>query len=288
MTETNTNPDQEQVPTNPQQDTKIETENKWHVAIRALDKKPIQTKNLDNAIKKVCPNIVIIKSLKTKSQETIFYKFENPTASFNSLYKHRVALCQELRSTLSLEPWTKNPTHSNRMITEPKHVIVREVPTDYTEEEIRTRIDPGINKDIMSIGRIKSSKTGKPASIIRIICETQELANSLIRNGLLLGNRKLNAEAANPLFNPLRCYNCSRYGHHSSNCENEQCCDICGYNHKTSDCHNKNNRSEHYCINCQSTSHNSRDRNCPVHLEEVRKLPEKKGRETNGCLCKTT
>lgn len=253
--------------------TEPNPDNEWHIVIRALSNEPIQTKSLDNAISKICPNVMIIKSMKTKSQQCIFYKMENPIAAFNSLYKHRVALCQAMKTTLTLDPWTNNPVHSNRVTFAPKHVIVREVPIDYTEEEIRNRLDPEINKDITSIGRIKGLN-GKAAPLIRIICSTEDLAKSLISNGLLLGNRKLAVEAAKPQYNPLRCYNCSRYGHHSSTCQNEQCCAFCGYGHRTTQCENKNNLAEHYCINCNSTAHNSRDRNCPVHLEEVRKLRE--------------
>lgn len=259
-------------------------DNKWHIIFHSTKNVPLETSALDQAIQKICPRVEIVSSMRTSSKRSIFYRTGSPIADFNSVYKHRVALCQEVKTMLKIDAWKITAPHSRSVEVEPKHVVVKDVPTDYSIEDLKCRIDQEVMANIHSLGRITNSKTGRPIPIIRIICNTEDVAKTLVNNGLILGNRKLKVEPANPRFNPLRCFHCSRFGHHSQECNNRQCCAICGYEHRTSECPNRNLRREHYCINCHSSSHRARDRTCPIFIEEAGKLRQKEETKTKKLI----
>ena len=62
--------------------------------------------------------------------------------------------------------------------------------------------------------------------------------------------------------NPLRCYNCQKYGHGSSNCRGTATCFNCGSQDHTSDCNMPS-----CCINCKG-SHAASSKQCQKWLEE--------------------
>ena len=67
--------------------------------------------------------------------------------------------------------------------------------------------------------------------------------------------------------NPLRCFNCQRFGHHESNCPAEQgsVCEKCGTgnkDHESSKC-----QKPAKCVNCQG-NHLSRSSDCEVWKKE--------------------
>lgn len=258
---------------------------KWHIVVHASKNELIDTCRLDSVIQKVCPSVIIVSSMRSRSKQSVFYKTATPLADFNSLFKHRVSICQEMRMTLTFDPWKLTAPSTKSMELEPKHVVVRDVPLDYTVEEIKRRLDPQILSNVESMGRIKSSKSGNPVPMIRLVCASEDFAKSLISNGLLLGNRKLNVEAAKPRFNPLRCFNCSRFGHHSQECTYKLSCSICGYEHRTDECPNKQDRRQFYCINCDSTTHRARDRHCPLFIKEAGKLRRQNETKNKKLLC---
>ena len=64
--------------------------------------------------------------------------------------------------------------------------------------------------------------------------------------------------------NPLRCYNCQRFGHGSSSCRQPARCPKCGKApHEGSEC-----SSPKSCLNCGSTEHLVSSSQCPVWREE--------------------
>jgi hypothetical protein len=63
--------------------------------------------------------------------------------------------------------------------------------------------------------------------------------------------------------NPLRCYNCQKFGHSSDRCKNEKVCFRCGSeNCSAGDC-----REEPKCVNCNE-SHPSSSKQCTVWIKE--------------------
>lgn len=276
---TNIDPD-----TGNQPDTQPNPDNKWHIVIHTTNSVALDTSKLDSAIEKFCKNVQILDSRITRSKRSVFYQTGNPIADFNSMYKHRVSICQEMKTTLKIDPWKITTGYSKAVESDPRQVIIRDIPTDYEIDELKNRLDPELMKNVLSLGRILSSNTGKPTPIIRMVCESEDFAKTLINNGIILGNRKLKVEPANPRYNPLRCFNCCRFGHHSQECQYQQCCAICGYGHRTGECPNRNNRRQFYCVNCQSSTHRARDRHCPIFLEEAGKLRQKEEMKTRRLM----
>ena len=62
--------------------------------------------------------------------------------------------------------------------------------------------------------------------------------------------------------NPLRCFNCQRFGHGKNTCRNEAVCQRCGGKHAEEGCSNAAK-----CANC-SGSHSASSKECPVWLRE--------------------
>ena len=63
--------------------------------------------------------------------------------------------------------------------------------------------------------------------------------------------------------NPLRCFNCQRFGHSSDRCKNEKVCFRCG----SESCSAEDCKVEPNCVNCNG-NHPSSSKNCTVWLKE--------------------
>ena len=63
--------------------------------------------------------------------------------------------------------------------------------------------------------------------------------------------------------NPVRCFNCQRYGHFKSNCSRPASCEKCGQEGHTSETCEESPR----CCNCQG-SHPANSKSCPKWVEE--------------------
>ena len=63
--------------------------------------------------------------------------------------------------------------------------------------------------------------------------------------------------------NPVRCFNCQRYGHFKTNCSRAATCEKCGQEGHPGDTCEESPR----CVNCQGC-HSAKDKNCPKWVEE--------------------
>ena len=71
---------------------------------------------------------------------------------------------------------------------------------------------------------------------------------------------------------PLRCYNCQKYGHHRSACNAQAICAVCSGRHETAICirkHKEHQPTTLRCPNCKNR-HPAWSRRCPVRLQKVR------------------
>ena len=84
---------------------------------------------------------------------------------------------------------------------------------------------------------------------------------------------------------PMRCYRCQKFGHHSARCTYRPICAICSKNHATSECMEKLKRQEKVparCANCQGR-HHAWFPNCPARIQRVKdRAPEKQSKPV-GC-----
>ena len=101
---------------------------------------------------------------------------------------------------------------------------------------------------------------------------------SVETNTLLLTFNRINVPKSLKIFyrvipvdvyipNPLRCFNCQRFGHHENNCTEDQgsVCENCGadgHAHQTSQCKNPTK-----CINC-GKGHSPKSNTCETWLKE--------------------
>lgn len=77
---------------------------------------------------------------------------------------------------------------------------------------------------------------------------------------------------------PLRCFNCYRYGHSKKHCTNKQACERCGEEHLRKVCKSSTEK----CVNCvefnakfkgrRKTDHRPTDTNCPTYQKELERL----------------
>ena len=86
-----------------------------------------------------------------------------------------------------------------------------------------------------------------------------------------IGYYYLNVETFVP--NPLRCFNCQRFGHSSDRCKNEKVCFRCG----SENCSEEVCKEEPKCVNCNN-NHPSSSKQCSVWLKEkeIQKLKVEK------------
>ena len=80
---------------------------------------------------------------------------------------------------------------------------------------------------------------------------------------------------------PLRCYNCQKFGHHKSACKAPEKCAVCSGRHATATCITKHKTGEDThprCPNCKQ-EHPAWSRRCPARLQRVQNALPKEKRE---------
>lgn len=73
---------------------------------------------------------------------------------------------------------------------------------------------------------------------------------------------------------PLRCYKCHRFGHHSSRCTAKERCGICSKSHPTKQCldaYKRGETVESKCPNC-SLKHHAWNKRCRARLEKLAEM----------------
>ena len=115
--------------------------------------------------------------------------------------------------------------------------------------------------DLMDMNEIEllelvQEKNDKAITIKRINKGPEKIKTPLLK--ITFGQESLPVEVrigylqfkVNPYYpNPLRCFNCKRFGHTNANCRNTYSCNHCTENHPDSECINQNPK----CINCKET-----------------------------------
>ena len=136
---------------------------------------------------------------------------------------------------------------------------------DMEEAEITNELKP---QGVLLTKRMKVKKNGNliPTNTYILDFDTPNPPEKI-----KIGYYSLKVETYIP--NPLRCYNCQKFGHSSDRCKNEKVCFRCG----SEDCSAGDCRKEPKCVNCNE-SHPSSSKLCTVWIKEkeIQKLKVEK------------
>lgn len=140
--------------------------------------------------------------------------------------------------------------------------IIERVPTNYTEDDIRSGL---VGQKVVKIERFKkqpsSSGIRENTGFVLLTFEDK------IPHDVKIGHLNFQVEKFFP--SPYRCTNCLRVGHRADkdgNCRQRAqivpaLCKTCGKSHDATD------TCSAFCVNCLSTEHNSLSRFCPIFVE---------------------
>ena len=147
------------------------------------------------------------------------------------------------------------------------HLVVPFLPTSVRTDDAATLRSIERESDIAehSASRMKwikdPSRRGSRQRVAHALLSitSPQAANQLIKEGLYLDQTKYHPRKDRK--EPLRCLKCQRWGHFLSSCtQAKDTCGMCAHDHRDRDC---NSFETYYCVNCESDTHSSKDRNCP-------------------------
>ena len=72
----------------------------------------------------------------------------------------------------------------------------------------------------------------------------------------------------------IRCYQCQKFGHMSSNCHSKESCKHCADKHGVARCTNEDKPAK--CNNCKG-NHEADDANCPAYIKQIRTVHDARG-----------
>ena len=100
--------------------------------------------------------------------------------------------------------------------------------------------------------RMKSNRTGKDLSFIKIKSDDPKQAEALISGGFVCQKTGIifRVEEFKRTPSILQCYKCQGFGHKAPNCTKNQKCVVCGGAHSHKNCPNKEKRNPK-CANCR-------------------------------------
>ena len=215
----------------------------------------IQSTEVDKPITALSP-FVIEKEVAAKigTPKTV-KKLRNQTLLIETTKKSQTEVLMNLTTFHNL-----NVTVSeHKTLNSSKGIIKDRILKDLTEEEITENLQ---NQGVIGCKRFKIKKDGK-------LIETNTLLltfnSPTIPKTLGIFYRFIPVELYIP--NPLRCFNCQKFGHHESNCKTEEnsVCEKCGagnFAHHSAHCPNTPK-----CVNC-GKNHLSRSNQCEVWKKE--------------------
>jgi len=115
---------------------------------------------------------------------------------------------------------------------------------------------------------------GQRTAFMIITFRSTQDANKAIHNNLYIHGKWCITRKLLP--KPHHCYKCHTInsGHVATNCkEITDICDTCGGAHLSKECQLRDDLpNKHYCINCKSHSHATRDHLCPTYTKQCNDL----------------
>jgi len=198
-----------------------------------------------------------------------------PNMKIKSAYKKpnkdvTVILFNEFDAMSVISKWNQTYFGSNTSVSRPgasvvNSVIIKDMPLKLMENELLNEIQEQYNS-ATEITRFK--KDNKLMPVVKVDFNSVTDFNKCLTNGVTVKNMFFNPVAYRALRKPLRCYNCNKFGHISSNCKSKKTCSTCAAEgHCFKDC----SSNEFKCINC-SGAHKAISTDCPVYKQILEKI----------------
>lgn len=189
---------------------------------------------------------------------------------------------EDFKATIELLKSSDIDGHAYTLKSERKlNVILRNLCPSYDELDIeRGIIESQIDVRIHKIERYSTAKSKRQEyelNLWHIQLEPHSDLVSLLALKTLLNQRGIRFERMRRQ-DITQCRNCQDFNHSAINCFRKYRCVKCLTDHKHGEC-TKSATEPVGCINCGSTNHPANYRGCPVHLDLVKHLQEKKERE---------
>ena len=173
--------------------------------------------------------------------------------------KMKACLGQNL--TISLPKAYQNPTKS-------KTLVVKGVPTEFTDEEFKQVLDHNkINH--AKAERMKSKRDGRKLQMFQIDLSDSAEAEALISSNITCPQTGIifKVEEFRTPISVQQCYNCQNFGHSAKNCQAKTKCVICGEGHSHKGCPNRA-KKQPKCANCKGP-HVANYKGCPAYKKQV-------------------
>lgn len=161
--------------------------------------------------------------------------------------------------------------------------LVKGISADYTEEEVKTELEQGINFQLKSVKRFKEPSEGeRPFNWWVVTTENMDQIEEVKKQKWFYGCFQLRWEKYVATRAP-RCFNCQQYRHLAKNCFRATRCANCKTEHETKRCLKKkptNNMQPaelrtYYCVPCGTRGHFAGWARCPTFLRETESFRQK-------------
>ncbi|XP_059813909.1 uncharacterized protein LOC132385715 [Hypanus sabinus] len=136
--------------------------------------------------------------------------------------------------------------------------VITGVPMSINMEELKRNIKGG---KVINVRRLKTTKEGMKKESETVLIESEE---ARVPSKVFLGFMSYPVRVYVP--NPLRCYNCQRFGHIAKNCKRQRRCARCGDVHEYGKC---GTGVQPKCCNCGG-AHNVAYSGCEVMRREIK------------------
>jgi predicted RNA-binding Zn-ribbon protein involved in translation (DUF1610 family) len=233
---------------------------------------------MDRALLDTMPDLTILSQKLTQSKKVLMYKLKEPDHALNRILSSTPAdpiLTKLARITkysgLTAEHYDPSAKGA-QMTTDPLTIIVKNVPLEYSREDIIDALPQETRDKINQARRITNNHTGEPSSFLRISLTDTNLTKQLLEEGLRAIGRVFPCEPPWPRPNVPRCFKCQGLGHSSHTCQSQFKCPKCGEEHEIKDCQAA--KTHYNCPNCKG-KHAAWSATCPVVKNFINERKEK-------------
>ena len=132
-----------------------------------------------------------------------------------------------------------------------KTLVVKGVPTEFTDDEFKQVLDHNKIKHAKA-ERMKSKRDGRKLQMFQLELSDSAEAEAPISSNITCPQTGIifKVEEFRAPISVRQCYNCQHFGHSAKNCQAKPKCVICGEGHSHKGCPNKE-KQQPKCANCK-------------------------------------